>query len=538
MTLTTISLPRKAAGRPIGALSLLLVFVFWAKCRAAPAIPPASVPWRLYEKCGNTSSLVVDDKSNCVWFTAEGKVGKIDLATDKVSFLTEPPALPGLGARRLSLEGDRLWIGGHQGIRLDDKEAGGLGLYDIPSESLLYYRVSNTRHGDRPGLPSNNLLEVLAQTDQIWTYSSQWGLARFRWREKEPVSRWTAYSVADTESRKGAKDGILYDSVEFMAPFRDRYLLFYEMPVYQEFDPAVKTFKTWQLLPVEEVTASNLRGEKGQITWDPTELVARTRCLAVEGTRIWFLGKFASPRMPKTWSYGSFPVGGGTTCYRAPGLVVYDLSDRSYLFLNTRSTESRPDAADGLLLDHVDQTRFDGAPPKSATICVDEDNVWVCAGILCRLNRRTHEITQYPPNLGCGFPERAHVGQMIATGQYVWMASTLGVLRYTKSNHTPKVSASQPKDAQRDFNPADPISVTFDLPVNPATVRGESVELFVGGALYAGSVKFDARANRVLYIVRKRLPSDIECELVIKSLVQGISGNPVNGTRVRFVTAH
>ena len=58
--------------------------------------------------------------------------------------------------------------------------------------------------------------------------------------------------------------------------------------------------------------------------------------------------------------------------------------------------------------------------------------------------------------------------------------------------------------------------------------------LFVNGAEFQGQISYDAEQKKAVFTIPSSLPSGMDCELVLKSLIQAENGNPIRWTRVRF----
>ncbi len=482
-----------------------------------PPPPPQSGtrygPWVQWP--GGSGSPVYDSKRNCVWF-CRGALWKLDLATD-VAFQVAHPGKRGYANfGTLGLEGDHLWIG----------SATALWMYDIPTDNLLLYTAESTVENGRPGLPHNWVNDLWVEPGKVWLCTGYFpaapkqGLTCFSYAEAEHSKRWVTYTVANTESRKGANDGLLSDSIDGLVKHGDQYLLFSAgTGKYQKCDPAGPAFVTNTLVPDRPLTVPSTTLKKGPMrVWGRSYLLKH---VDLEHHAIWF---FANLFAEKPWDQpgvqGAFQ-----------SLVRGDVDQGTYLLLTEKTSESRDGARDGLV------SALGGFLP-------DGQDYWIGGYTnplfgfvpLQRYNFPTGEFTTYDYTCGYALPKECEWHGMCHTPDSLVVTTAHSLLRYYRSDEYPQVVASTPADGATTVAPQTPVTVTFNLPMQAATFREQSVELWVNGGIVTSEIRYDEPTRQLKVSTQKGLPGGVRCELVLKSLIQAANGNPLRWTRIKFGT--
>jgi hypothetical protein len=277
----------------------------------------------------------------------------------------------------------------------------------------------------------------------------------------------------------------------------------------QGFDPAKGTFSPIDVFGDSgKLAARTPSGREIQL-----EFYRNTGCdvRAVDGTRLWFV----------SW----FLCQGRETQVT----VCYDIQHGTNEALNRAMTESSAGDRDGLWRD---------CPTR---MLVDPERVWFLyngggglgSAAIVAYDRKTREFTQYTTETGCPFPSSAEFWGCADTGDSLLLGTQWGVYRFRKPRTTPRITDTKPTAGSRSVRVSE-VSATFDAPMNPATIHPGSVQLWVNGAIAQGRVSYDALHHRVILTVTGRVPSGARCEFVIKSLVQGEDGAPVNWARTAF----
>jgi hypothetical protein len=481
----------------------------------------------MYAAGGPIKALLVDEQRRCLWFLGSAGLGKLDRATESVTYVMSAQALVEIAPHKMAGDGRHLWLAGHEATRLRGGEGGGLACYDIPTSSFLVYRVSNTRYGGAPGLPGNRLTGVTAHQGMVWVnwepyYYGCWGVARLLPNAAQPADRWKTFSVESTESRRGARDGLLSNTVRAVVPEGNYYLLFFAGGLegscnkFQKFHPQGPRFETYELMP-GEVRVRSPRGQEAKMRWLTGGYASEH---VAEGARIWFTAKQVGLGRGCPWGDSDF----------AQGLVCYDRADQSYTFFSPRSTESRPRAGDGLLfMPHC--LGFDGN-----TVWMVESWLETRTAYIQRYDRATHEFTRYHDETGIHLPPFHSCNQIAVTKDSVWFATDRGILRYRKFPRFPKVVSSNPANGAQAARTNRAVTATFDMPMSWGTINATTVELLVNGGACAGAVSYDAKTRSVVFTPQGNLPGGMTCELVLKSHIQAWNGNPLRSTTIKFTT--
>jgi len=493
--------------------------------------------WEYIPDTAKAKSLVVDRTRRCVWFISEDRLGKIEFGAEKATYVAEVKTkYSGMALHKLVREGNRLWMAGFATLRKRRGEGGGLACYDIPTKKLTIYRVSNTQTREALGLQCNDIHGLTVYKGDVWLYGmgdawSAWGLTRFRPREKAHSRRWVTYTGKNTESCKGALDGLASGFIDAVVPVGDRLLLFFPWhSFYQELDPQTINFEKRPLLTTKAVGVSRLN-EKEKIGW----IGKMHRFVAAEGDGIWFL---APMWVPAKWAWTADLRHGGP--YRVDGLLHYRSPKKPYRVFSPRTTESSPGAWDGIASLAIGTA---GNPEiyygkntylsRPISLCFNGDDIWIArdyAGSnarspgLTRYHRPTRSSTRYP---------LVYCNAVSATKDTVWVATVKGVARFRKSAGYPKVTSHKLVKDKGTVG----ISVTFSMPMNPGSFTPRAVVLVSGKQSLLGKVTYDSRHRRMLFeLTDGKLPAG-KCTLVLTSLVQGANGNPLRKTRIALNTA-
>ena len=463
----------------------------------------SSSSWHLY-KCGRVHDLCYDELRKCIWVLGMKNLYQLDLNKDELSVVVE-----GLSGHCLALEGDHLWIGGFQT---------GLWMYDIPSSSTMAYTVENTMQGNTRGLQSNNVWKITVQEEILWLYSSNqvsdWGITRFKYREKTHERRWATWSIRNTGSQSGKEDGLISDTLSAVLPFNTNQLMIVGTRHYgyQIADSNLKKFETKRILPVRnfgipsessKVMAKSPRGYEGWICAGQNNVGCSL--IAKRGSELWFrVGVQGDARFGNRFGFAAV-----ICCYMdKPEIMIY----------NQHSTESRPNALDGL------------SGSINSIACDGEDIWFTCMQLtkstITRYNRKTYDFTVYNHT----------ATKSLVLDNAVYFASPEGLRRFKKSSKYPTIKKSNIVSTQKPQLVTDKIEVQFDMPLDFRTVDMKSVELWVNGALFSGKVSYDNNNNCIQYTIPNQLPGDMDCELVLKSLIQAENGNPLTTTKIPFRT--
>lgn len=452
--------------------------------------------WYRY-KSGEVADLVVDKGRNCVWYAAGRSVGKIDLNTDEVSVVAKD-----MDARCLGLGQDQLWIGGHTYMSSNlTIVGGGLSVYDIPSQSVVTYTVANTLLGDRKGLQDNSVVGVTPLGDAVWICydpaMGHCGLTRFRPREKERAAQWSTYTVENT--KVGGSAGLAANAISAITPYGEDLLIGRDCAV--KLNPKPCTFARFGVLQGQkDITARALNGKSLQLKVWPQ---SSPEIMAVDGRKIWFRASF--PDRNGSWW---------------PSVFCYDPQAHSYEIFTREDTGMVPDR-----------------------LCVDGNDVWMvqsqailaCNALVVRYNKLTGERTQYSEATGCGITDSTRFRRVAATDDSVFFCTENGVLRYFKTDRQPKIIQTAPASGANQVQ-ANEVSVIFDVPMNPKTINSGSMQLLINGAPAQGTVRYDPETRRAVFGMPHALPSGMNCELVVSSLIQAENGNPIRLARVQFST--
>jgi hypothetical protein len=423
-----------------------------------------------------------------------------------------------MGPVCLGLEGGHLWIGGHH------TQGGGLWMYDIATGTAMVYRVETTMDGQRKGLPSNWVQKLTADKDQVWLYGTNslqpCGLTRFRYKAREHAERWTTYTVESTASARGKKDGLAAKEISAVVPADNgEYWVFPNAYVYHRFHPQSGKWTTFRYLPHRPygvppaesfAVAQSPRGDTGKI------------CQRVDYQHV----QFHALRKGLIWIgaglQGDTEKWGSRFGFGA--VLGYDPAKGTYLLFNDASTESRPSAHDGLL----------GYPSQW---CWDGDEAWIgCSPALNRYNEKTREFTQYVPGRTAGLPAFRVMWSVAATRDSIWVGTDAGLLRFKKTSAAPKLVEAIPAAGAKGVVVRETLTARFDLPLNESTLSTNSVELWGNGALVPGKVFYDRVQRAVIFRLAAPLPAEMNCEFVLKSLIQSETGNPIAWTRIAFTT--
>jgi hypothetical protein len=464
----------------------------------------ARTPWTTY-RFDEVLDFDVDPAHQCIWLIHNGSLARLDLKTGAGTIVEDGQKQGGMGAWNISLENDHVWVGGHKA------QGGGLWVHDIPTGKTIVYRVANTASGATKGLQSDWVARCLAEKGVVWLYSDNgldcWGLTRFAPAEQDFAKRWMTLRAGPPDT----PNTLMADCINAM--FRDGkvFLLSADGEGFQELNPAGPTFTRVELLPAwpKTVTAVTPRGDKVAVGFGGSRAV---QLLAVEERKVWLR---ASVQTTASWAKGM-------------ALICLDRADRSCLVMTPGLTESRPGFKDGLW-----------AVPSS--ICFDGDDVWMATGdaltgiCLDRYNRTAREFTHYHPR-SAGVPDFGDIWRLEATKDGVWIGARRGLFRFTKSKEYPKAVGGFVAQAGKEVTVGREIAVTFDIPMSGVTIDARSVELWVNGSQHSADVSYDPKHNAVVVRLVDRVPPGAACELVLKSLIQAVNGNPLRWTRIAFTT--
>lgn len=490
-----------------------------AIAQGAPKEVPISPAWQSYH--GKASDMAIDPAHGCIWLIMDVRLCRFDLTTEKIEPAMSDADNQAVKPLRLALEGDHVWLGGFHT---------GLWMYDIPTKSTMAYTVENSKEGDRRGLQENYVSSIVAQQDEVWIYSNTilnpWGATRFRYRARDHAARWMTWNMENTRSAPNVPDGLFTNWITGVVPAgTNKYWIFPHGDtgnyVYYLLDATTSRVTTHRLLPAKPwgswpessyVTASTPRGDSGKICEGGTN--RGTALLAMTRDAIWFAGGLAGE---KKWADAVGEFG---------GLICHNPSAKTYVLFSQASTESRRGAADGIV----------GSFEK---MCFDEGLIWMgctASPSICRYSEKTREVTCYLGGQSEGLAGFSTVAGIGATADWVFVATDGGLLRYRKSGQDPRVVSTSPASGSQSVAVGQKLVAVFDLLMNAKTIHGRSVEVLVNGALVAGKVSYDPARNAAVFALEKGLPGGMECEFVLKSLIQAANGNPIRWTSVPFTT--
>jgi len=111
------------------------------------------------------------------------------------------------------------------------------------------------------------------------------------------------------------------------------------------------------------------------------------------------------------------------------------------------------------------------------------------------------------------------------------------LLTYRKAERVPEITASRPGYGEKEAKVEKILSVSFDIPMNPDTIRRDTIQLYINGGLYPIEVSYNPDNRMAILTVNNSLPGGMPCEIRLKSLVQAVNGNPIKAARITFTTA-